>query len=36
MTYERPMVLATYPVEELMAEAAVCTQYGDGLPEVDH
>jgi len=30
MTYERPVVLATYKVEELMQEAAVCVQY---LPE---
>jgi hypothetical protein len=30
MTYERPVVLATYKVEELMKEAAVCTLY-DGL-----
>ena len=28
MTYERPAVLATYKVEELMKEAAVCTVYG--------
>jgi hypothetical protein len=27
MTYERPVVLATYKVEELMTEAAVCTVY---------
>jgi hypothetical protein len=27
MTYERPTVLATYKVEELMKEAAVCTVY---------
>jgi hypothetical protein len=27
MTYERPAVLATYKVEELMKDAAVCTQY---------
>jgi hypothetical protein len=27
MTYERPTVLATYKVEELMQEAAVCTIY---------
>ncbi len=27
MTYERPTVLATYRVEELMKEAAVCTVY---------
>ncbi len=30
MTYERPVVLATYKVEELMRDAAVCTVY---LPE---
>jgi hypothetical protein len=27
MTYERPAVLATYKVEELMKDAAVCTVY---------
>ena len=27
MKYERPTVLATYKVEELMADAAVCTVY---------
>ena len=27
MTYERPTVLATYKVEELMQDAAVCTFY---------
>jgi hypothetical protein len=27
MTYERPAVLATYKVEELMKDAAVCTIY---------
>jgi hypothetical protein len=27
MTYERPIVLATYRVAELMKEAAVCTVY---------
>jgi hypothetical protein len=27
MTYERPTVLATYKVEELMKEAAVCFLY---------
>ncbi len=27
MTYERPIVLATYQVAELMKEAAVCTIY---------
>jgi hypothetical protein len=27
MTYERPTVLATYKVEELMQDAAVCTVY---------
>ena len=25
MTYEKPAVLATYEVEELMQDAAVCT-----------
>jgi hypothetical protein len=29
MTYERPAVLATYKVEELMTDAAVCTCYRD-------
>jgi hypothetical protein len=28
MKYERPAVLATYKVEELMKDAAVCTRYG--------
>ena len=28
MTYEKPAVLATYEVEELMQDAAVCTIYG--------
>ena len=28
MKYERPTVLATYKVEELMKDAAVCTVYG--------
>lgn len=28
MTYERPIVLATYRVAELMKEAAVCFVYG--------
>ena len=27
MTYEKPAVLATYEVEELMADAAVCSVY---------
>jgi hypothetical protein len=27
MTYVRPTVLATYKVEELMKDAAVCTVY---------
>jgi hypothetical protein len=27
MTYERPVVLATFKVEELMQDAAVCTRY---------
>ena len=36
MTYERPTVLATYKVEELMQDAAVCTLYcpRDGQAEV--
>jgi hypothetical protein len=29
MKYERPAVLATYKVEELMKDAAVCTRYCD-------
>ena len=29
MTYERPTVLATYKVEELMQDAAVCIFYGE-------
>ncbi len=33
MTYERPAVLATYKVEELMTDAAVCTQYFPQNPE---
>jgi hypothetical protein len=32
MTYERPEVLATYKVEELMKDAAVCTFYCDKVP----
>jgi hypothetical protein len=28
MTYEKPAVLATYEVKELMQDAAVCTVYG--------
>jgi hypothetical protein len=28
MKYVRPAVLATYKVEELMKDAAVCTRYG--------
>jgi len=28
--YERPAVLATYTVEELVEEATVCMQYGPG------
>ena len=27
-TYERPEILATYTVEELVAEATVCMSYG--------
>ncbi len=34
MTYERPVVLATYKVEELMRDAAVCTVYAPENPEV--
>jgi hypothetical protein len=29
MKYERPTVLATYKVVELMKDAAVCTRYGN-------
>jgi len=29
MKYERPAVLATYSVAELMEEAAVCQEYCD-------
>jgi hypothetical protein len=29
MTYEKPAVLATYGVEELMKEAAVCVFYAE-------
>ena len=32
MAYERPTVLATYKVEELMKDAAVCTFYGPKGP----
>ena len=28
--YERPTVLASYTVEELVEEATVCMQYGPG------
>jgi hypothetical protein len=28
--YERPQVLATYTIDELMDEAAVCMAYGGG------
>jgi hypothetical protein len=34
MTYERPAVLATYKVEELMKDAAVCTIYLPENPEI--
>jgi hypothetical protein len=27
MTYEKPVVLATYEIEELMQDAAVCVFY---------
>jgi hypothetical protein len=30
--YERPEVLATYTVAELVEEAAVCVSYGPGGP----
>ena len=32
MKYERPIVLATYKVDELMQDAAVCTRYGQDCP----
>jgi hypothetical protein len=32
MQYERPEVLATYTVEELVEEAAVCVVYEPGGP----
>ncbi len=32
MKYERPIVLATYKVDELMQDAAVCTRYGKEGP----
>ena len=33
MKYERPIVLASYKVAELMKDAAVCTCYGrENLP----
>ena len=37
MTYERPVVLATYKVEELMKDAAVCFVYcpKGGLPGIE-
>jgi hypothetical protein len=28
--YERPEILVTYTVEELVEESAVCVQYGPG------
>ena len=32
--YERPEILATYTVEELVEEAAVCQEYGrDPIPQ---
>ena len=33
MTYEKPAVLATFEVEELMKDAAVCTEYFPQNPE---
>ena len=30
--YERPAILATYTVEELTEEAAVCVTYGGAYP----
>jgi hypothetical protein len=33
MTYEKPAVLATFEVEELMKDAAVCTTYLPQNPE---
>ncbi len=32
MKYERPIILVTYKVEELLKDAAVCCRYGtDGV-----
>jgi hypothetical protein len=36
MKYERPTVLATYKVVELMKDAAVCTRYGNNQNEKWH
>jgi hypothetical protein len=36
MKYERPVVLATYKVEELMKDAAVCTRYCDNQENKPH
>lgn len=33
MKYERPIVLATFKVDELMQDAAVCTRYGQDCIE---
>jgi hypothetical protein len=33
MKYERPIVRATYKVDELMQDAAVCTRYGQDCVE---
>jgi hypothetical protein len=33
MLYESPAILATFSVEEIIEEAAVCTLYGQ--PEID-
>jgi hypothetical protein len=30
--YERPVVLASYSVQQLVEEAAVCMGYGGGIP----
>lgn len=34
MEYESPTVLATFSIDEIIEEAAVCTGYGGEQPEV--
>jgi hypothetical protein len=34
MLYESPAILATFSVEEIIEEAAVCTGYDHELPDV--